>query len=181
MDDLYFDACIELMRRGDKNGLKSIYEAYAPMIYHSILAVVGNHESAEDLTSEFFIKLWNIAPFYKSGNHHKAWMITVAKHMTIDFLRKNGRESTIDVFENVPSVQGASQAVLDPQEHVMSKLSVEDAMKLLDAQEQLIMNMKVLGGYTFKEISESMNMPQGTVSWKYQRAIQKLRRAEYGK
>ena len=60
MDDLYFDACMELMRRGDKNGLKSIYEAYAPMIYHSIVAVVRNHENAEDLTSEFFIKLWSI-------------------------------------------------------------------------------------------------------------------------
>lgn len=182
LDDLYFDACIELMRRGDKNGLKSIYEAYAPMIYHSILAVIGNHESAEDLTSEFFIKLWNIAPFYKSGNHHKAWMITVAKHMTIDFLRKNGRESVMDVFENAQPVQSMSdQSVVDPQKHVVDKLSFEEAMKLLDAQEQLIMNMKVLGGYTFKEISESMNMPQGTVSWKYQRAIQKLRRAEYGK
>ena len=182
MDDLYFDACMELKRRGDKNGLKSIYEAYAPMIYHSIVAVVRNHENAEDLTSEFFIKLWSIAPFYKAGNHHKAWMLTVAKNMTIDFLRKCGRESAFDIFENAQTVQTLSgQSAKDPQESVVGKLSFDEAMQQLEPQECLIMNMKVLGGYTFKEISESMNMPQGTVSWKYQRAVQKLRRVGYGK
>ena len=45
----------------DRNGLKDIYTAYAKQIYRVILGIVRSHEDAEDLTSDFFLKLWNMA------------------------------------------------------------------------------------------------------------------------
>ena len=40
-------------------------------------------------------------------------------------------------------------------------------------------NMKILGEMTFKEIAEVLNIPMGTVTWRYQNAIKKLRRCGY--
>lgn len=177
MDERYFSACIELMNHGDRNGLKSIYEAYAPMIYSTILAIVKNKENAEDLTSEFFIKLWDISDKYVSGKGHKTWLLAIAKNMTVDFMRKNQREGIAELFENQEMRPDDSA----PEEEVISELSFKEAMDLLDVHERVIFNLKILGQYTFREISEFLNMPQGTVSWKYQQGLKKLRRADYGR
>lgn len=80
------------MQKGDKTGLKEIYEAYISYIYAVIRGVVKNKENAEDLTAEFFIKLWNMADQYKAGSGHKTWMTVIARNMAIDFMRKAGRE-----------------------------------------------------------------------------------------
>ena len=45
--------------------------------------------------------------------------------------------------------------------------------------EREMVNMKVLGDMTFREIAETLQMPMGTVTWKYQNAIGKLRRCGY--
>ena len=49
-------------------------------------------------------------------------------------------------------------------------------MKTLSEKEQQVINMKVAGGMTFREIAEALEMPQGTVSWHYNEGIKKLRR-----
>ena len=59
MNNREFDRCMRRMQKGDKTGLKEIYEAYISYIYAVIRGVVKNKENAEDLTAEFFIKLWN--------------------------------------------------------------------------------------------------------------------------
>lgn len=179
MDDQYFDACIKLITYGDREGLKRIYDAYAPMIYHSILAMVKHRENAEDLTSEFFIKLWHIAPSYKPGGGHRAWLLTVAKNMTMDFFRTSDKKSASDPFEDLKSLKADEQH--DPLETVVGRISFDEAMSLLDTNERMILNLKILGGYTFREIADFLEIPMGTASWKYQQGIKKLRRADDGR
>ena len=178
MDDQYFDICIEQMNCGDKQGLKAIYEAYAPMIYHSILAIVKNKENAEDLTSDFFIKLWQISDTYKKGNHHKSWLFTIARNMTLDFMRRSQREDVVALFENT-DIEPETEK--NPEQEIIGNMSFKEALLLLDPQERVIFNLRIIGQYTFKEISDFLRMPQGTVSWKYSQGLKKLRRADYGR
>ncbi|MCR4788849.1 MAG: RNA polymerase subunit sigma-70, partial [Lachnospiraceae bacterium] len=52
-----FNNCIKAILDKDKSGLREIYDAYLDYIYRIVLGVVGRKEDAEDVTSEFFIKL----------------------------------------------------------------------------------------------------------------------------
>ena len=107
MNNREFDRCMRRMQKGDKTGLKEIYEAYISYIYAVIRGIVKNKENAEDLTAEFFIKLWNMADQYKAGSGHKTWMTVIARNMAIDFMRKAGREQ---LTEEVPEVSAADTA-----------------------------------------------------------------------
>ena len=89
MEETQFSACMERIKSGDKEALHDIYQAYIGYIYSVVLGVVQNKEDAEDVTSEFFIKLWRLADTYKGGNGHKAWLATIARNMAIDLIRKN--------------------------------------------------------------------------------------------
>ena len=53
---------------------------------------------------------------------------------------------------------------------------MKQAVATLKPEEQEILDLKVVGGFTFKEIAEMKGRPIGTITWIYNQAIQKLRR-----
>lgn len=188
MTDKEFENCCMRILKGDKDGLKDIYEAYAQYIYAVILRILQNKENAEDVTADFFIKMWDLAERYKGGNGHKAWMTTIARNMAIDSLRLKKREV---LNEDIPDIAGDNeetafkntssygQAESEVEAEVVGNMSVEEVLSVLKDNERQIINMKVLGDMTFQEIADVLGIPLGTVTWRYQNAMKKLRRYGY--
>lgn len=80
------------IERGDREGLRRVYDEYLKLIFAVVYDTIGQREEAEDITSEFFIKLYKIAGAYRPGNGHKRWLVTIAKNMAVDRVRKLDRE-----------------------------------------------------------------------------------------
>ena len=176
MEDKQFHACMKGIRAGDRSALRVIYEEYVGYIYSIVYQVVLNREDAEDVTSEFFIKLWKLADTYKSRKGHKAWLTTIARNMAIDLLRKNKREILTEDFAD-----SAAENVFDDsvESDVLSDISLKAALDVLKPAEREIVNMKIMGDLTFQEIADILKQPMGTVTWRYQNAVKKLRRCGY--
>ena len=189
MNEHQFEEAVARMVRGDKSGLKEIYENYIGYIYRIIYDVLQTKENAEDVTSEFFIRLWDKAEQFKPGSGHKGYLATMARNMAIDFLRKHRREELTALMQDL----GAEQEEEEPgrsrlyqkeaesmvEQEVVSDLSIRQALETLKPSERQVVSLKVLGELTFKEIADVMGIPMGTVTWKYQNAIKKLRRCGY--
>lgn len=169
-----FEKAVKRIRNGDKDGLKEIYLAYGRFIYAVIYEILGNREDTEDVTSEFFIKLWDVAESYRPGNGHKGYLATIARNMAIDWIRKHRREIPADPPELLQE-----EAMAETVENVVADMAVQEALATLKTGERQIVNLKILGGLTFREIAKVLQMPMGTVTWKYQNAITKLRRCGY--
>lgn len=183
MTDIQFEECLVRIRNKDKSGLKEIYEAYVAFIFHVVLDIVRNRESAEDITSEFFIKLWDRSDGYRPGGGHKGYMATIARNMAIDHIRKYKREELMGGTEEEDAspdeIASASDDTASVEEGVVSELSVEQALSKLKPVYRQIVTMKVLSDMTFKEIASVLAMPMGTVTWNYREAIKQLRRFGY--
>lgn len=174
MNDHQFEEQIGLICRNQKEGLRRIYEDYNPMIYSVVLGIVHRKEDAEDITSEFFIRLWNIAHKYRPGQGHRAWMITIAHNMSIDYLRKHSREYPVD---EIPET--ISAPLVGTEDAICQKISLEQALNTLKEEERKVVHLKIMGELTFREIAAVMKIPAGTAAWRYQGAIKKLRRCGY--
>lgn len=188
MTEARFESCIERIKQGDKDGLREIYENYIAFIYSVIYEKVQNKENAEDITSDFFIKLWEKADVYRPGSGHKGWMATIARNMSVDFLRKHGKEELTDVMQDSEEesesrvsassiYEGAKDSPVEKE--ALTNLTLKDALGRLKSSEREIINLKIMGEFTFKEIAEILHMPMGTVTWKYREAIKQLRRCGY--
>lgn len=175
MEEREFEACIRRIRAGDKNGLKEIYEAYVGLVYSVIYDMTRQKEDAQDVTSEFFIRLWERADSYRPGGGHRGWMLTIARNLAVDFLRKRNREYLVEETEPVQE-DGKAQDFADA---VVGNLNMQEAIAKLKASEQEVLDMKVMGQMTFREISDVLQKPMGTVTWLYRQGIAKLR-AYYG-
>lgn len=179
MTEEQFNMAMEKVRKKDKAALKEIYEGYVRFIFHVVLDLVKQREAAEDITSEFFIKLWEKADSYRPGQGHKGYLATIARNMAIDYLRKYQKEYLQDTSEDETENEIADGNTATPEEEVVEALSVEEALGRLKPVYRQIVTMKVLSDMTFKEISEVLGIPMGTVTWNYQDAIKQLRRYGY--
>lgn len=183
MTDEQFGGCLARIKNKDRSGLKEIYEEYVSFIYHVVLDIVRTKENAEDITSDFFIKLWDKPDGYRPGGGHKGYMATIARNMAIDHIRKYKREEP----EGVPpdddalpgEIEGRADSSPTPEEEAVSNLSVEQALDKLKPVYRQIVTMKALSDMTFREIAAVLEMPMGTVTWNYREAIKQLGRFGY--
>ena len=180
MTEVAFDACVARIRNGDKSGLREIYDDYLGYIYRIVYGVIGRKEDAEDVTSEFFIKFWQQADKYKGGGGHKGYLATIARNMALDHMRKYKKE----ILESFTQ-ESEDEAIFEPasdnntEAEVIEDVSIKEAISGLNPKEQQIINMKVLSEMSFAEISDTLKVPMGTVTWRYREAIKKLRRYGY--
>ena len=125
------------------------------------------------MTADFFIRLWDIADTYRPGKGHRAWLITIARNMAIDYLRKRKRESlTAEIPDYLQAGEDSCEAYL------CQKIGLEQALMTLKEEERQIVNLKIMGELTFREIASVLKKPQGTVAWCYRTAIRKLREVQ---
>ena len=176
MEEKQFSACMERMKSGDKGALHEVYEAYIGYIYTIVLQTVSNREDAEDVTSEFFMKLWRLADTYHEGNGHRAWMAAIARNMAVDLLRKAKREVLTEDFTDSEAESASDVSV---EQEVISDMSLRQALDTLKTNEREVVHLKIMGDMTFQEIADILKVPLGTVTWRYQNAIKKLRRCGY--
>lgn len=189
MNERQFEEAVARMVKGDKTGLKEIYEHYAGYIYRIIYEVLQNKENTEDVTSDFFIRLWDKAEQFRPSSGHRGYLATMARNMAIDFLRKHKKEELTAMLQDIGSdkeeeeraIAGSMPESTDSrvEQEVVENMTIRQALEVLKPSERQIVSLKVLGEMTFKEIAECMGLPMGTVTWKYQNAMKKLRRCGY--
>lgn len=184
-----FEKCIRHMNQGDRDALKEVYEEYVSYIYHIVRQLLSTREEAEDITSEFFIRLWEKSDSYRGGSGHKGWMAAIARNLAIDYIRKRKREEPVDFSAERAAEDGQhfsacsamqrEQAGENVEEQVLSDISMEEALALLKESERRVVHMKIVADMTFQEIADILEEPLGTVAWRYREAVKKLRRCGY--
>ena len=188
MTEEQFEEAIGRVANGDRMALHDIYKEYMSYIYSVVFTILKNKENAEDVCSDFFIKLMSIAPSYKGGHGHKGYLATIARNMSIDYLRKYGKEEMVADFEyhgdedadkGIGMETSINESHKSAEEEVIDNMSPMDAINELPPPEPEIVNLKVMGQLTFKEIAEMLKLPMGTVTWHYREAINRLRRYGY--
>lgn len=185
-----FEKCIRNMSRGSRDALKEVYEEYVSYIYNIVRQLLSTREEAEDITSEFFIRLWEKSDSYRGGGGHKGWMATIARNLAIDYIRKRKREEVVDFSTERETEAGGQnfsarnamhgeKSGESVEEQVLADISMEEALSQLKESERRVVHMKIAADMTFQEIADILEEPLGTVAWRYREAVKKLRRCGY--
>ncbi|WHY00236.1 RNA polymerase sigma factor [Neobacillus sp. DY30] len=154
---------------GDLTEFKQLFNEHKKHVFAVALSILRDFELSEDVLQEVFIKL------YQHMKHHeitnvKAWLIRVSRNTALDYYRKKHREITgydDKYFEQ------ANYFSEDP----VDKMVLAKYLKLLNSEERQIVILKEISGLKHKEIAKIMEMPLGTVLWKYGIALKKLRKS----
>ena len=153
----------------DLTEFKKIFSEHKKHVFAMALSILRDFELAEDVLQEVFIKL-----FQHMKNHEitniKAWLISVSRNTALDLYRKKKREITgfdDSYFEHVHYI------LEDP----LDKMIFSKYLEVLNSEERQIVILKEISGMKHREIAKIMEMPLGTVLWKFNGALKKLRKS----
>src|SRR3954470_10027943 len=92
---------IARVRWREEPALATIYDRYSRLIYMIALRIVGDRESAEEVTQDVFQAVWQSAGSFQPTGNFSAWLIGIARHRAIDTTRSRrhrarAREELLD-------------------------------------------------------------------------------------
>lgn len=138
------------------------------------LSLTKNHEDAQDLLQETFLKAIKNRHRFLAQTNLKAWLYTIMKNTFINNYRRKVRSNTIvDQSQELYLINSADKTGLqDPQADTNMK-EMERAINSLseDLRNPFLMHFK---GFKYKEIADDMDLPIGTVKSRIFSARQKL-------
>ncbi len=149
-----------------------LYQLYAEKIYRFIYFKTFHRETAEDLTSDVFMKvLERIHQFDASRGTFSAWIYRIARNAVIDHYRTNHPAENI---ENGRDLSSSTDIERDAEANVALE-KVQDALRLLKPEQREIVTMRLWDGLSHKEIADILGMTESNVKQVFSRTIRKLR------
>lgn len=168
-DNKTLDALLSSIAQGNMNSLEQLYRIAATPVHSFALSILRNRYDAEDVLHDCFLSIARSAASYRSNGKPMAWILTIARNLSLSRLRESGRESSLD-DENTVEFEAPPQGV-DSEE----KLLLETCLNRLSEEERQIITLHVTAGFKHREIAKLLEIPLSTVLSKYNRAIKKLR------
>ena len=161
---------ISKIRQGDKNAFSEIYDSYLNKIYRFIYFKVSSKETAEDLTSETFIKILNYLSSDKKIDNLQALVYQSAKNLVIDHYRKKSPTVPLERLENFLPDNKNHHLINDDLRSLKKALS-----DLKDEQREIIVLCRV-DQLSTKEAAQILQKPEGTIRVTLHRALKVLRK-----
>ncbi len=167
---------------GDSFSFEALINKYKDRVYTYILMVVKNHDLANDIFQDTFIKVIGSLrkEKYEDRGNIISWIIRIAHNLIIDHYRKEKRLQTVSNDENELDLFNSPKYSDSNIEQILVKQQIEkDIRKLLDAlpeeQKQVVL-LRLYGDMSFKEISELTGVSINTALGRMRYALINLRR-----
>ena len=165
---------VEAAKKGDADAFESIYKVYSDNIYRYLYYMMGNKETAYDLTSQVFLKAYeNIKSYRFKGYSFSAWLYKIAHNLAIDEFRSAGRRAS----EN----GGVAEAAPQEAEHsfediVVDRMAIETALRELTKKQRQVMILKYIEQMTNQKIADILGKTTGAVKALERRARDELKK-----
>jgi len=179
IEGLDLESVIERARGHDAEALAEIYRRYVRRVFGLCRYMLDSRESAEDATSEVFLKLQRFVESYDGSIPFPRWLLRVAGNQCIDALRRRQRgrkviveledEAVIEAASSEPSPLGA---VISMQERVQ----VRDTIARLPENYRVPLVLRYYSELSYDEIAQQLGLQRNCVAALIFRAKQELRR-----
>lgn len=165
---------------GKEESFEELVRRYQRPITNYIYRMVGNYDSALDVTQEVFIKVYNSMASYRSDYKFSTWLYKISHNASIDHLRRNSHhEQSLEVEGENGSYQLEfhSQRLSPEQERERSEWreEIEAVVAGLPAGYRELILFRHERDMSYDEIAEITNLPLGTVKNRLFRAREMMR------
>ena len=163
----------------DAEALGEIYRLYARRVCGLCRYMLDSRESAEDATSEVFLKLQRSIETYDGSIPFLRWLLRVAGNQCIDALRRRNRGRQVIVEEEGVAVIEAASSEVSPLSAVLSaeeRAQVRDAIARLPENYRVPLVLRYYGELSYDEIAQQLGLQRNYVAALLFRAKQALRR-----
>jgi RNA polymerase sigma-70 factor (ECF subfamily) len=165
------DELVRRARRGDTLAFDKLVKRYQERIYATIYHMTANHDDANDLAQEAFIKAYHALKSFKGGSSFYTWVYRIAVNKTINFLKQRKYRSHMSLddldfnAEHDPDLVALISEKTPRREVNLAELQekLNAALQKLSEPHRLVVTLHDVQGLSHEDIAKIMDCNIGTV------------------
>lgn len=162
---------VKRAQQGDLAAYDDLVRRYQERIYATVYHMTANHEDANDLAQEAFIKAYRALPSFKGDSSFFTWVYRIAVNKTINFLKQRKRRTQMSLndldfnAEHDPDLIALISEKTPRRDLNLSELQekLNEAMLKLSHIHRLVVTLHDIQGLSHEEISKILDCNTGTV------------------
>lgn len=151
------DDVVRSVREGQTRNFEILVDRYKKKLVNFIYRMIFDYDEAQSLTQDVFIRVYESIPKYKSQDNFQAFVFTIAKNITLNYIKKQKRTQFLSGFlsggaEDKHFRSDETQHALmekDEQEAMMSA-----ALKNLNDNQRIALIMKIYLEFSYQKIAD---------------------------
>ena len=171
----------------DQTEFESMAMPFMDQLYSHALRLTKNSSDAEDLVQETYLKGYRAFSSFKEGTNLRAWLFRILTNSFINNYRKKQRGFEEEDFDEVDdmylhrrlgSIQNSTLG-MSAEDMLFERLTedeIKDAVEKLPTQYREVVLLADVQGFSYKEIAEILEVPDGTVMSRVHRGRAKLQK-----
>lgn len=152
---------------------RHLISKYKERLYWHIRKIVLNHDDADDVLQNTFIKIWNGIDTFRAESSLFTWLYRIATNESITFLNQRKRRSMTSLTEEneflIENLESDSYFDGDHWQMLLQK-----AIALLPEKQRLVFNMKYFDEIKYDDMSEILDTSVGALKASYHHAVKKV-------
>lgn len=155
-----------------RKAFELLVRQYSEPLYWQIRRIVLDHDDANDVLQNTFIKIWNNLEDFRNDSKLSTWLYRIAINESLDFIRKKKEHVSIE-DESSASVAAAlmSDEYFDGDE---TQAQLQQAVSELPDIQRTVFNMRYFEGMKYSDISKVLSTSEGALKASYHIAVQKI-------
>jgi len=155
------------------DGFRLLITRYQERLYWHIRRLVNNHEDANDVLQNVFIKVYKSIGNFKGSSKLYTWLYRIATNESITLINKNKKRTTEDIDHPDLGIHSTLSAdpFFDGNEAV---LKLKTAIAQLPEKQRLVFNMRYYDEMSYNDISEILGTSVGGLKASYHIAVKKI-------
>lgn len=175
------DELIRLIRSGGTDAFEELVRRTRRPAYRLARRITRNHEDADDVVQESFVKAFQAIDRFTLGKAIAPWMLTIVVRTALSSIRQSKRRAAAALDDpgpegSVPLAERVADPASDPAA-LTRRLEVERAFASLSEEHRVVLALRVEGDLPYASIAEVLGVPVGTVMSRLARAREALTEA----
>ena len=166
---------LEKFRHPDSRqfAFNQIIRKYQQKIYWHIRKMVIDHDDANDLTQEAFIKVWKNLENFRQDSQLFTWIYRIATNECLSFLKAKKRRFFLPIHDIAEELSQKIDSSADISGDEI-QLKLQKALLRLPEKQRLVFNMRYYDELKYEEISEIVGTSVGALKASYHHAVKKI-------
>lgn len=168
IDEKELDELFKEIKNNNKIAFEQLYNRYNKLVYGIAFSILKNKQDAEDLVQIVFTKIYSIDKNKLPSSNEASWIYSVTKNETINYLKNKKNNIDLDSIYELEDNNNEIDKIInqDKYNRIISKLN---------EKEREIVSLKILSNLSFEEIGKILNVPTGTIKWRYYKSVHTLK------
>jgi len=157
-----------------EEAFRLLLKKYQQKIYWHVRRMVIDHDDADDVVQDIFVKVWKNLSNFREDSQLYTWLYRIATNECITFLNKKKQKQNVSLDDDTTDYLAETLADGNYFNGDKAQMKLQQALLTLPEKQKLVFNMKYFEDMKYEEISDVLGTSVGALKASYHLAVKKI-------